>query len=167
MDLWMTQMGKLLTWMLGSPANEIQLLIAAVLGTLIFLLILTKIGDMLGAGISSTGRSSAMLAITLAAWLALTTATLIYAAHKIPANMIRWVPQASAVLVLLVISAPLTRVFQKTKYAKGLLLMVLSIAGSIAVVLLANSIFDAARHGGVEGDRIKERTREFNDFLSK
>lgn len=167
MDLWMAHFENLLIWMLGSPSTQLEVVALSVAGILTFLLILTKVGDLLGAGISSAGRSCAVLVFTLAAWFALTAAGEIYGAPKMAHELVHWIPIASAVLVVLVISVPLTRLFQNAKYRKGLLLIVLSIAASLAVILLVGAAFGAAREGGKEGGKIKARTTEVDDFLSK
>ena len=167
MELWMTQLGKLLAWMLGNPSTQIEGVVVGIAGVLAFLLILTKVGDLLGAGISTAGRSFAVLVVTLAAWFALSAAAAIYGASRVPAETVKWIPVGSAVLVFLVISVPLTRLFQKTKYGKGVFLMAVTIGGAIALMLLVGQAFRAAREGSKEGAKLKERTSEVNDLMSK
>ena len=162
MEVWMTQIGKLLTWMLGNPSSQVEQAVLIIAGILTFLLVLTKVGDLLGVGISTTGRSLAVLAISLIAWFALSAAALIYVAPTVPAEAVRWIPVAAVALVVLAISAPLTRLFQKAKYGKGLVLVLLSVGAAVAVILLAGAAFGAAREGGKEGARLKERTSEVN-----
>lgn len=167
MDLWITEINKLLMWMVGSPAGHVQPIVVGIAGILAFLLILTKVGDLLGAGMSSAARSLVILVITLVFWLPLAAAVNLYAAPKLPGAVTSWLPVACGLLVVLAISAPLTRLFQKTKYGKGLLLMLLSIGAAVGVMLLVGAVFGAARHGEAEGGRIKARTGEVNNFLSE
>ena len=167
MEPWMTELGKLLIWVLGTPVTQVEGVVVGIAGVLTFLLILTKVGDLMGAGISTAGRSFAVLAVSLVAWFALSAAAMIYAAPRMPAGGLKWIPVGAAVLVLLALSVPLTRLFQKTKYGKGLVLMAVTVGGAIAVMLLAGQGFRAAREGTKEGAKLKERTSEVNDFLSK
>jgi len=167
MNLWIAETNKLLMWMMGSPTGQLQPIMVGIAGILAFLLILTKVGDLLGAGMSSVARSLPILVITLVFWLPLAAAANLYAAPKLPGAVTSWLPVACGLLVVLAISAPLTRLFQKTKYGKGLLLMLLSIGAAVGVMLLVGAVFGAARHGEAEGGRIKARTGEVNDFLSQ
>ena len=167
MELWIVEMNKLLMWMVGNPAEQVQAIIVGIAGSLAFLMILTKVGDLLGAGMSSAARSLAILAITLIFWFPLAAAANLYVAPKFPGAVTPWLPGACGLLVVLAISTPLTRLFQKTKYGKGLVMMLLSIAAAVGVMLLAGAAFGAAKEGAKERGKIKERAGEMNDFLSK
>jgi len=167
MDLWISEIAKLLTWTMGSPTGQVQPIVVGIAGILGFLLILTKVADLLGAGISSAARSFVILVITLVIWIPLAVAANLYIAPKLPSSVTVWLPVACGLLVILAISTPVTRLFQKTKYGKGLLLLLLSVAGAVGVMLLVEAAFGAARSGEEEGGRIKARTGEVNDFLSK
>ena len=167
MDLWATHFEKLLTWVLRNPPTRVELLVVAVAAIFAFLLVMTNVGDLLGATMSTASRSFILLAVSLATWLLATTACFIYVAPQLPADFVAGVPVACAALVALVISAPLTHLFQKTGYAKGLILVILSVAAAIAVILLVGAAFRMVRETTKEGGRVKARTSEVNDFLSK
>ena len=166
MDTWLTHFNNLLIWLLADPSTPVELVALSIAGALAFVLVLTKVGDLLGVGISSAGRSLAILIVTLATWFFVAGAASIYLGPEVSPSIAAWLSPVAAALVLLVISAPLMMFLQKSKYLKGLVLMVLSIAAAVGVILLASAAFGAAREGGKEGDRIKGRTSEVNDFLS-
>ena len=167
MNAWLVQFKSLFDFILADPQTHAETITLSFLGFFAFLLIMTKTADLLGAPVSSVSRSLGVLVPTLAFWMAGSTALTIYVAPGLSPDVASLIPLVCIPLIALVVSFPLSCWLQKVSYGKAAALVVIGLAGTMAVILLAGAAFDAARRGSQQGSRIKDRTGEMNEFINK
>ena len=163
MNAWSDELMKLLKLALGNPASTVELGVLIFLGCLTFIFALAKIADLLGAHVANRPRSAIVLVVLVVLLLGISAAADLYLSQKVGAGMRKFVPLATAIVVLLVAVTPITCFVKKASYMTSLFSLVLAVAAAAVVIALAAAAFNAA----TSGNKGLDSTRERKDALDK
>ena len=150
---------------LGNPQSDLQLGIVAALGFVALVFGLDKLADLLGAHQTSRLRAALVLIISIAAMLAAVAAVNIYGPKASNHDVSKYLPIGVAVVVVLVIATPAMMLILKTSYMSGLFSFLLAAALGAVIMALASAGFSAAKAGGKDLEKQKERKDNINKMM--
>ncbi|MFC1496995.1 hypothetical protein ACFLS1_00790 [Verrucomicrobiota bacterium] len=168
MNAWKNEFLKLIDMASGTAGPPVERAITIILSLTIFVFVVRKVSKALRLHMADTNRCVAVLIIGIIAVFAIYGTFDIYLAPHLKNNtLLKLVPIAVFLLILLGVITPISRLLFKSEYFHSLFALTLGITAAICVVLLVNAGSKAFLAGGKEMKKTKNRTQAVNKFLQQ
>ncbi len=161
---WIAEGGQIVRELIGATGSGTEynvLLGVAIFG---FVFALFNISAAMGSTMATPLRVLGVAVVGAALVMGAAVATRLYLAPILRASpMLPWLPLVLAVLVLLLLVAPLAKSILSSGYFEAVFALMLSMAAAAAVVVMARAGFNAFR----EGDKGFDKTHRRRDSINR